>query len=120
MKTSKTNFETFKKEFKKWQKFLSIENYEIVFEHVDLGHSDAEIEPNYEGRVIQVRLTMNSTREDIKLLACHEAIELFLHEARALAGARFGVNNDDMDHAFHGVVQGLLDIFYFKNRKIPK
>jgi len=86
MKTTKQHFEIFKKECKKWQEVLSLDNCNLYFQHIDLGESDATCLRTTDGRMTlslstelldEIDYDMPITNY-IKKLAKHEMIHALL------------------------------------------
>ena len=96
-KNSRNNreFETFKREFKKWQDKFGLLGYHVYFKHEPCGSdSYATINVAQSAMVATAILNAQITAEekkhrDLKATAKHEAIHLLVHRLENLAYARF-------------------------------
>ena len=112
MKTTAKHFEEFKAEFRRWQEYFGCMDWEASFEWKPLDDADAEIAWNIEGKLVTASLNKKVDREDIKGLAFHEAVELWLVPLRYLCKSLF-IDYDIMKHEFHGIVR------FIENRLYP-
>ena len=101
-KTSKANFNRFKREFLWWMDRLDLNGYEVYFEHQPIKGCYAEISINESGKVATV--TYSSLMENIDYdsddparSAKHEAIHLLLQRLKWLGQERF-VGSEEMEH----------------------
>jgi hypothetical protein len=102
----------FQQAFLKNAKRLGLGNWEVRFKLDDSSENDAAVVLNDRARQATVHLASDISRDesrDIDFLAAHEAVELLLGPARMRALDRFG-SKDEMDAAFHVVVQCLLKL----------
>ena len=81
MKTTKADFNAFKKSFIDWQNKLGLTQYDVCFEHAVLKSLYAQITTNQMGKTATVRLNrdtgtgvVSKPQDDAK----HEAIHLLL------------------------------------------
>ncbi len=111
MKTSKKDFEEFKKYFLLYQEKLGCKNYEIIFENVAIEENDAELEYYREpcAAIVRLNTQLAPLGRSMELLAKHEAIELLLAPLRSLASKRI-VLDDEVNEKFHNVVQALMRV----------
>lgn len=95
MKTTKKEFEIFKREFMRWVKKLELGEYRIDFFLDSLDDSFSEITMNHMGRAAQVSLSDNISKRDrkaghsIKSHAKHEAIHLLIGRLGWLGADRY-------------------------------
>lgn len=87
-KTSKTDFEYFKKQFARWSSLLGVKSWEIDFTH---GNREGDVR-NYRAQVVDVpynRLAIiyfetlwdhRPLKKEISMVAFHEACELLFSE----------------------------------------
>lgn len=100
MKTTKKEFETFKKEFMRWIKKLELGEYRIDFFLDSLDDCFSEITINHMGRAAQVSLSDNISGRDrkaghsIKSHAKHEAIHLLIGRLGWLGEDRYITKGD--------------------------
>ena len=116
MKVTKQQRVEFIEAFKEYAKLLGVGNWEVRFELSSGGNDDAGVLINLAGRQVTVNLNEDVTREDkdgIRFLAAHEAIELLLGPARIKAMDRY-TTQDELNSAFHQVVQAILKLLGFK------
>ncbi len=102
-KTSKAEFNRFKKEFLRWTGILGLQGYKIYFYHEPLNESYAEISINEPGRVADVYFASELSNNGRKMSpgpeshGKHEAIHLFLHRLGYLGEQRFTAS-DEIHH----------------------
>ena len=120
MKTTKKDFEIFKKEVKKWQDILGLQDWEISCVH---GGADEDSRANYltniAGRLCTIFLADNwdgcfedKTERAIKQVAFHEVVELSLHDLRVYA--LYFINEQFVDEAIHKIVRMLENVLFPK------
>lgn len=116
-KTTKKDFELFKKECLKWIKIFGLYSYETSFEHdVCVKGSVASCEMNINARWANLGLAKKpsiSSKESIKLSAFHEVMEVFIGRLRVCALSRF-VNEDEIEEANHEIIRTLENVVYPK------
>ena len=94
-KTSKAEFNRFKKEFLRWMEILGLKGYMLYFYHKDLDGCYAEIEINESGAVAQVSYALEISVSDLlggvtpENNAKHEALHLLLHKLCYLGAERW-------------------------------
>lgn len=121
MKTTKKQFNEFKKECQKWIKTFGLLGWRFYFEHADeeRGNACAYITfPEHpEGRVFTIGLPVNIDMEladiDIMRSAFHEVMEALLYKIRFLAKARY-VQPEEIDEEIHNLVRTLESAVYCK------
>ena len=111
MRTTAKHFKEFKAEFLRWQEYFGRMDWEIFFELAPLKDADAELYWDIEGKNATVKLNIRLIREDPKISAFHEAVELWLLPIRYLIGARF-IDRDTMVQELHGIVRFIENRFY--------
>lgn len=109
MKTTAKDFEKFKSEFRRRQEQLGLLNYEIHFEHKELGDNDAELEYFRQPCAAVVRLNTNRYSHTVEQSAKHEALELLLAPARS-AAIRRELREDEANEIFHSIIQCLMRV----------
>lgn len=105
-RTSKKDFETFKREFTRWQERLGLTEWRVRFHHERIDESMAAyIRADLEGRLVSVFLgfRIDHTIEEV---ARHEALELLVADMDNLASYRF-VRHDEIEMARHSVIRRL-------------
>jgi hypothetical protein len=116
MKTTKKQFELFKKEARKWIQKLGVVEYDVHFEHEDLEDNCAECGTNEQARLCYLYLgtewqKIKPTSREIKTTACHEVLELLFSRVRALAVDKNGTP-EQVDGEIHRLIQTLLNNLY--------
>ena len=108
MKTTKKDFDTFKKEFVRWQHLFGLSQYRVVFHHAVLEGRHAEITVNECGKIAVVSLSRDTCDDAVfvpaKTNARHEAIHLLLSRLSWLAGCRY-LAESDLDEEEEGIVR---------------
>ncbi len=99
-KTSKAEFNRFKKEFLRWMEILSIKGFKPYFFHEPLDGCYASITVNESGRACNVSYALELSETDAEHIdgpeshARHEAIHLFLSKIRYLGEERFTASDE--------------------------
>lgn len=112
MKTTKADFEEFKKYCLEFQEKFSLTNYKIYFHQVTIKDAFADCSWEKEAAVAVIRLARSwsneraKTSKEIKLLALHEILHLLLSEIDDVAYARFA-RSQEIDEAEHGIIRRL-------------
>ncbi len=94
-KTSKADFNRFKKEFLRWIEILGLQGYKMYFYHKPLDDSYAEISINESGRVADVSFSSELSSNEKKMSpgpeshAKHEVLHLFLQRLCYLGQQRY-------------------------------
>ena len=101
LKTSKAEFNEFKKAFLEYVELFSLKGYRIIFEHVELKDEYAQINRDHDGRVVVVKFNlrkyvdMGSPTDEAR----HEAIHLLLTGLHYWASCRYvlpdQINNEE-------------------------
>lgn len=118
-KTTKKDFELFKKECRKWQEILGLKDWYFDFEH-DLIFDSHEACASMDLNAMQVSLILSTewerepTEEMLKLAAFHEICEVLLGGLSSLGTERFNVSREDMASEVHRVIQRLTYAFFPK------
>lgn len=103
MKTTKKDFETFKKEFLKWIDRFGLKEYDITFKRKSLGetedeitsaHLNASVENKWAQAVLSTNICEGSTP---KGHAKHEAIHLLLWRLAWLGKCRYPAPSDMLE-----------------------
>ena len=110
MKTTKAQFNRFKKEFKKWEDRLGL-HYQSYFQHTSLEDCYAEIVVNEPGKVATVRMCTEVDGLDAEVFmpegsGKHEAIHLLLNRMKYLAECRY-VTSGEIDMEIERLVRVL-------------
>ncbi|KKM85999.1 hypothetical protein LCGC14_1283310, partial [marine sediment metagenome] len=98
-KTSKAEFNRFKKEFQRQVEILGLKGYEVYFDHLPLNNEYANISMDEPGKVVTVCYSSELKQIDYdvrspELSAKHEAIHLLLHRLRFLGEERFTASSE--------------------------
>ena len=99
-KTSKAEFNRFKKEFLRWMEILSIKGFKPYFFHEPLDGNYASITVNESGKACNVSYTSELSKIDKEQSdgpeshAKHEAIHLFISKIRYLGEERFTASSE--------------------------
>ncbi len=94
-KTSKAEFNRFKKEFLRWAELLGLQGYKIYFYHEPLEDEYAEIKISEQGKVADVSLSSKLSDNEKRMWpgpevdGRHEAIHLLLNRLTFLGNSRF-------------------------------
>lgn len=96
MKTTKQDFELFKKECDRWLVKLNLDDLEINYYHDDpwSDNADASVSVDYKYRRADIRFSVNRIPEDIKMLAKHEVLHLLVGEMKDLAQDRYVIQDE--------------------------
>lgn len=113
MKTSKADFERFKKEFMRWVYRLGLTQYEIRFEHCKLEDAYAQIAPQEMDKIAVVRFAKEincHSKKYVERLAKHEVLHLVVYRLRWLGGARY-IEEHDLQEEWEAVTVRLENAF---------
>jgi len=121
VKTTKKDFEVFKKECKKWIDIFELNNWEIMFIHSKRADNRAWINPSTDPRLVKIALGAEWINlepdtisvNDIKRVAFHEICELLLEPLGYLAECRF-ITETEIEPARHDII-GKLENTIFKD-----
>jgi hypothetical protein len=114
VETKEAEFKLFKSEFLKWAEAFGCRDWEVQFLHEGEEDLDAAIHPNVEGRAVIVELNKDVSRggtQGIKLLAFHEAAELFLVSLRDIAQNR-SFSQKSLNTEVHKVINVLERLLF--------
>ena len=118
-KTTKKDFELFKKECRKWIKIFSLLRWRVEYEHSD-RYPDfrACCSSDLNNGLALISLTIDwkedlVTKDRVKICAFHEVQELFLTRLASIAGTRF-VTKAEVDEATHEIIRTLENVVYPK------
>lgn len=116
MKTTKKDFELFKKECRKWIKVFGLKDWEINFEHVPVqsGIGEHIFDSNNRWAYIKLATDWGNTEIsscEVKRTAFHETVELWLGRIRILAKIRY-VREDEIDEEIHALVRTLENVIF--------
>jgi hypothetical protein len=112
MKVTKTQFNLFCSEFRRWVEKFGLHEWELRFFLEDIGSNLASINADYLGRICKISFTkewndlMVLDDTQIKECAKHEAIELLTDDMGTMAYCRF-VTLDEIQAARHTLVRRL-------------
>ncbi len=116
-KTTKQDFEQFKKECQKWIKFWGLTEYRFYYYHDELDGSFAQVGWSINGKVATVTFNKNIDEDknqiDFKKSAFHEVCEILLAELDTLMRERYLAKNQ-IEGAFHTVIRRLENCVYEK------
>jgi len=92
MKTTKKNFESFKKEFNKYVGLFGLKDWDITFLHTKIDGAYADILVKADSSVATVsfnsNLCSNACKKDAKSSGKHEAIHLLLARLQCLTSIK--------------------------------
>jgi hypothetical protein len=117
MRTTKKDFQMFKKECEVWIERFGLLDWDVHFFHDDLPEGMyAGTSGWYKPKNAEISLNTNVSKDYyspkcIKETAFHEVCELLLMELRIIAQTRY-IQEEDIDHACHGIIQRLLNGVY--------
>jgi len=123
MKTTKSHFEIFKKEFIKWMDYFGLKDFHYSFHHEELEFSYAEVRSIYTGRRYEVYLNTElpdgefariKPNDFMKHLAFHECAECLLCGLREMASNR-RFDPEAFDREVHGVINRLQNAIQFSH-----
>ena len=118
MKTSKKDYELFKKEFKKWQDILSLKSWEIYCVHGDTDNDcRAQLLVDQKARLATVYLAEEWEADGItdlliKKTAFHEVCELFLYDITIMLGCFFA--SAVVEEEIHKIIKTLESSLFLK------
>jgi hypothetical protein len=107
MKTSKKDFEQFKKEFMRWVEIFGLKDWEIFFKLEPVEGGFAQCSSSLTGRITRISLSPEyeaGERFDPVKSGKHEAIELLLAPLYNNAICRF-VSEEELKEASHTIVR---------------
>ena len=120
-KTTKTDFDTFKKECEKWIAYFGLMDWEIHIERADLVEMRAGCLSDYSGKQCFLMLANEwddgePRKGEIKFVAFHEVAELLISPLHAMALSRFA-NNDEIDFHRHSLIRVLENTIFKEHTK---
>ena len=116
-KTTKKDFELFKKECEKWIEIIGLKDWHIWYEHggTDEGNI-AEFITDSAGRACSIwfadEISGDKTDYDVKSTAFHEIIEIYMIDLRNMALE--SCSRERVDSATHRVVRMLENVLFPK------
>jgi len=117
MKTTKKDFELFKREVRRWVDKFGLYDWEIVFTHTEDDGARAGYDRNDEGRSIVFNLSaeydsLTYSTENIKVSAFHEVTEglLLAPLDNMIDRRRYGYG--ERNEALHQIVRTLEHVFF--------
>ena len=116
MKTTKKDFELFKKECQDWIDILGLKDWEVRFKYEFVSDDNfAETEFNTIQRWVDIKLNMEwpikPTNQEIKKAAFHEALELRFADIRMIASSR-SFDQDALTGETHKIINVFQNIFF--------
>lgn len=116
-KTTKKEFELFKKECRKWIKFFGLFDWEVYYEHVELKEKAyATCHTDMLGMVATFsfnKVVGTNIRDDIRRTAFHEVCELLISKLKIIAKCRF-LSEDEITTANHEIIRRLENCVFDK------
>lgn len=113
MKTTKAQFEVFKKAGEGWQQRLGLMDWEIYFMHGDCGEAYGQTCCSTNDRVATITLTKDSwddlhplNEDTLHQVALHEVLHVLFAPMYAAAEKRFA-SRDEIDSAEHSIIRHL-------------
>jgi hypothetical protein len=110
MKTTKKQFELFKKTFVYWQKKFGLTDYRIDFFLEDIGSDAARIHSPHQTNTVTVILNNEIAGIPIKQSAKHEALHLLLNNLVRYSYIRFSVDEEEVGLAEEKLVVRLMGL----------
>ena len=118
-KTTRKEFEAFRKSFTKWQKRLGLTGWRVCFDHGDPGmRAYASIWADSEGRVAVVTFAKQIEIESGAMIGFdpvstgrHEALELLLMSMMDLIRSKYKIEYTVHEEAKHDVIRRLEALF---------
>lgn len=95
VRTSKRDFQLFKKEFEKWADILDLKSYQLYFYHDPLDGSYARISVDESGKVADIIYSSKLSKTAAEMSsgpashALHEVLHLLLNRLESLGKERF-------------------------------
>ncbi len=115
-KTTRADFELFKRECERCIRILGLTEWRICYEHAKCEEDGnvAECLTSYCGQHVVLRLELDreslpNTNESIKNTARHEVLELLLSTFAALNNSRWNVSEEETNHIRHELINRLLN-----------
>jgi len=119
MKTTKSQFNEFKKEAMYWIDYFGLKNWYVYFENVELEGNRAECSFDKPNGIACIRLNtefqVSMDSNEIKLCAFHEVCELMLSELTLMSASLF--NNEHVSEKIHDVIRRLENTIFREKRK---
>lgn len=117
-KTTKKDFEEFKKECEYWIEYFYLRDWEVIYQHVKID-SRAEIRYSMASRITNLKLAIEWSdapyKNEIKKVAFHEVCELLLAPLTDIVqnSAAMDIN----DRMVHMVIRRLENTIFKEKRK---
>ena len=118
MKTTKKDFDLFKKECRKWIDIIGLKDWHIWYEHTPTErHCIAQYDLDDAGRSCVIYFTTGLDgekldRHDICSAAFHEIIEIYMRDLRRMAMTSYSY--DLVDSETHKIVRMLENVLFPK------
>lgn len=114
MKTTKTQFEQFKKDCITWQESLGLGSWRLVFQHAALADS-ISAKTLWDTQAKKATIVLNTSIKskdylpcDLKATACHEVLHVLLAD---LVSYTRRTGDEVVDEAEHVIINHLLKAF---------
>jgi hypothetical protein len=122
IETTDDDFMLFKEECERWIEIYGLKHWDVYFRHEECEGVYGQCESNLTGRVVTIRFAKmwpqrDYSPENIRGTAFHEATELLLAPADALANCRYTLQ-EELSGAFHSIVRTLEYVLYPKYRGV--
>ena len=122
MKTTKKQFEIFKKECKKWREFFGLSNWNICYLLGDMDGYAAGTVCDFDQH--QAHITLSDYYDfswswkpsDLKQYAFHEICHVVLERIDYIACARF-VQQSEIDEEIHSLIRMLENVIFKRGLK---
>ena len=120
-KTTKSDFNLFKKESEKWIDIFGLKGFEFRFHHENI-HDDDALADSYwdtQGRCCIIALYKNwpdrypKTDMEIRLAGFHEIAHVFIGKLGNLANARF-IKEREIEEEQHAIIRTLEGVLFPK------
>ena len=113
-KTTKKDFELFKRECEKWIEFFGLKEYRIEFFHEDIGQTRGQTDDYDHLMVCDIKfpkeLHSETDNGKIKMAAFHEVCEVMLIRVRRMADEYYAF--DRVNREIHTIIRKLENSIY--------
>ena len=120
MKTSKKDFDIFKKECERWIEFFGLKDYSVRILHENTeGGGEANIWTDEFQKCATIKQSIDlkheclRTKEEIKRAAFHEVCHLLLSDLYFKATCRY-LSDSELDGTEHAIIQRLENLVFEK------
>jgi len=125
MKTTKKQFDIFKKECERWINEFGLFGSRFYFQHEDYGDGDENTQAycimpdEHQDRIFTVglpkKLNGETSIDEIKENAFHEVMESFLYRIKNIARCRY-VQREEIDDEIHNIIMTLEKVVFNRGK----